>query len=156
MTQLWLVPVDERSFQRTIAEPIDLGDQDEKPEDFPDRARVWGVRTDPEQGEWERNRRNLERMETGDPLLIYRNSTSRYQAKARVGTFWYDTTYIRDRYWDGGPAVNVFAIGDYEEIDVEREEVNGILGYKEQFWPQGLWRVSDDRPTDQIVRRYDI
>lgn len=56
MTQLWLVPVDEASFQRTLVESIDLSEASDKPR-FPDEARVWGVRTDPEQGSWERNRR---------------------------------------------------------------------------------------------------
>jgi len=49
---LWLVPVDEPSFQRTLAEPIDLSDWNNRPDSFPERARVWGVRTDPEQGSW--------------------------------------------------------------------------------------------------------
>lgn len=155
MTQLWLVPVDEYSFQQTLADPVDLSDQDNKPDDFPDRARVWGVRTDPEQGDWERNRRNLEQMETGDSLLIYRNSTSKYHAKGRVGPFWH-TTYVRNEFWEGGPAIDVFAVEDYEEIDVEPEQVNQILGYKDMFWPQGLWRVSDDRPKNRVVRRFDI
>ena len=155
MTQLWLVPVDEQSYQQTLAQPIDLTERDEKPDDFPERARVWGVRTDPDQGTWERNRQNLERMETGDPLLIYRNSMSRYHAKGRVGPFW-RTTYIRDEYWDGGPAINVFAVENYEEIDVDPGEINEAIGYEEHFWPQGLWRVSDDRPTEQVVRRFDI
>lgn len=156
MTQLWLIPVDEPPFQATLAEPLDLSDRDDKPDDFPDRTRVWGVRTDPEQGDWERNRRNLEQMDTGDPLLIYRNSTSRYHAKGRIGSFWYDTTYVRDNYWDGGPAINIFAVEEYEEVDVDPEEVNAILDYKDQFWPQGLWHVSDGRPTDRVVRQFDI
>lgn len=155
MTQLWLVPVDEPSFQATLAEPIDLRDQDEKPAEFPDEARVWGVRTDPAQGSWERNRRNLERMETGDTLLIYRNSLSKYHATGRVGPFWH-TTYIRDEYWNGGPAIDTFAVGAYTEIDVSREVVNETLGYKPTFWPQGLWRVSDDRPTERLVRKLGI
>lgn len=155
MTQLWLIPVDERSFQQTLADPIEISEQDQKPDNFPDRARVWGVRTDLEQGSWERNRRNLDRMEVGDPLLIYRNSMSKYHAKGRIGPFWH-TTYIRDEFWNGGPAIDIFSVEEYEEIDVEPEQVDELLGYKDTFWPQGLWRVSDDRPTDRVVRRFDI
>lgn len=66
---LWLVPVDERSFQRTLAQPVDLSGWEDRPDDFPETARVWGVRTDRKQGDWKRNRRNLEKMEAGDPLL---------------------------------------------------------------------------------------
>lgn len=153
---LWLVPVDERSFQRTLAEPIDLSGWEGRPEDFPEIARVWGVRTDPAQGSWERNRRNLEKIERGDQLLIYRNSVSRYTATGRIGPMAH-TEYIRDEYWDGGPALDVFAVEGYDDsIDVEPAAVNELLGYEESFWPQGLWRVSDDRPTDRVVRRFDI
>lgn len=153
---LWLVPVDERSFQRTLAEPVDLSDWPSRPDSFPERARVWGVRTDPEQGSWERNRRNLDRMERGDPLLVYRNSVSRYTATGRVGPMTH-TKYIRDEYWDGGPALDVYVLKEYDgSIDAEPEVVNRLLGYEETFWPQGLWRVSDDRPTDRVVRRFDI
>jgi len=155
MTQLWLVPVDEQSYQRTLADPIDLGDRREKPDAFPDRSRVWGVPSDPERGRRERDQRNLQRMEPGDPLLIYRNSTGRYHAGGRVGPFWH-TTYVRDEYWDGGPAVDVFAVREYEEIDADPETINTTLGYKGSFWPQGLWHVSDDRPTDRIVREFDL
>jgi hypothetical protein len=110
MTQLWLVPVDEPSYQNTMAEPITLSDCKEKPEQFPEEARVWGVRTDLEQGSWERNRRNLKRMQHGDSLLIYRNSLSKYTATGHVGEFWLDTDYVRDEYWFGGPARDVYSV----------------------------------------------
>jgi len=153
---LWLVPVDEPSFQRTLAEPIDLSDWDDRPDSFPEHARVWGVRTDPEQGSWERNRRNLERMERDDPLLIYRNSESRYTATGRIGPMAH-TEHVRDEYWDCGPALDIYAVEGYDDsIDVEPETVNRLLGYKESFWPQGLWRVSDDRPAERVVGEFNI
>lgn len=46
--------------------------------------------------------------------------------------------------------------GYNDSIDVEQETVNRLLGYEESFWPQGLWRVSDDRPTNRVVRKFDI
>lgn len=153
---LWLVPVDDPSYQATLAEPADLSDWEERPDSFPERARIWGVRTDPEQGSWERNRRNLERVEHGDPVLIYRNSESRYTATGRIGPMTH-TEYVRDKYWDGGPALDVYVVEDYDDsIDVEPETVNQLLGYKQSFYPQGFWRVSDDRPTAQVVREFDI
>lgn len=154
MMQLWLVPADERSFQQTLADPVDLTDAPDKPPEFPDEARVWGVRTDPEQGSWERNRRNLARMEQGDPLLVYRNSESRYVATARIGPFWH-TTSVRDEYWNGGPALDIYAVEDYAELGLERETVNRVLGYEETFWPQGLWRVAEDLSIDRILHRLD-
>lgn len=155
MTQLWLVPVDEPSFRKTLDEPVDLRDYSQKPAGFPARPRVWGVRTDPEQGSWERNRRNLERMQSGDPLLFYRNSQSEYHATGRVGEFWH-TEHIRDEYWNGGPAIDVFSVEEYETVDATREVVNRLLDYKQNFWPQGLWRVADDRPTNQLVQKYNL
>ena len=155
MTQLWLVPVDEPSYQNTMEEPINLSECEEKPEEFPDEARVWGVRTDLEQGTWKRNRRNLERMESDDPLLIYRNSQSKYTAVGHVGKFWLDTDYVRDEYWFGGPAKDVYSIEGYQQIDLSREVVNTALGYKDSFWPQGFWRVSDDRPVQRLLERVE-
>lgn len=38
---LWLVPIDERSFQRTLAEPVDLSDWESRLDSFPETARVW-------------------------------------------------------------------------------------------------------------------
>lgn len=153
---LWLVPVDEPSFQATLAEPADLSDWEGRSDSFPERARIWGVRTDPEQGSWERNQRNLDRMERGDPLLIYRNSESRYTATGRVGPIAH-TEYIRENYWNGGPALDIYVVEDYNDsVDVEPETVNELLDYELSFWPQGFWRVSDDRPTQTIVREFDI
>lgn len=46
---------------------------------------------------------------------------------------------------------------DYDDsIDIEPCVVNELLDYEESFWPQGLWRVADDRPTERVVRRFDI
>jgi hypothetical protein len=95
-------------------------------------------------------------MEQGDPLLIYRNETSRYTATGRVGPMAH-TEYVRDEYWGGGPALDIYAVEDYDgSIDVDPATVNGLLGYNESFWPQGLWRVADDRPTERVVRQFDL
>jgi hypothetical protein len=156
MQNLWLVPVDEQSFQQTLGEPIDISDWPNRPDTFPEEARIWGVRTDPEQGSWERNKRNLERIEQGDPLLIYRNSTSQYYATGRVGPMTH-TEYIRDEYWDGGPALDVYVVEDYNaDIDIDRAIINNLLGYKKSFWPQGFWRVSDDRPINRVLQRVGL
>ena len=154
MPQLWLVPADAESYLRTLASPVDLSDAPDKPAAFPDEARVWGVRTDPAQGSWDRNRRNLERMEPGDPLLVYRNGEGQYVGRGEVGPFWH-TEYVRDTFWNGGPALDVFAVEDYREIDVPTSTVNRLLDYKEGFVPQGLWRVADDRPVTKLLQRLE-
>ncbi len=95
-------------------------------------------------------------MERADSLLIYRNSMSRYTATGRVGLMAH-TEYVRDEYWDGGPALNIYFVEDYDDsLNVAPETINRVRDYEESFWPQGLWRVSDDRPTAQVVRKLDI
>ena len=95
-------------------------------------------------------------MKRDDPLLIYRNSMSRYTANGRIGPMAH-TEYVRDEYWDGGPALDIYVVEEYDDsIDVVPETVNRLLGYEESFWPQGFWRVSDDRPMDRVVRKFDI
>lgn len=159
MTTLFLAPVDEDSYRATLEEEIDLSDWNERPPEFPVKARVWGVRTDMDKGRWSRNRNSWEQMSEGDPMLFYRKgnyglfSKPKYFARGRVGAMC-ETEYIRDRFWSGGPAVSVFAVEDYsEDISLNRNEVNEILGYKEQFWPQGLRKVDDERPVDRLLQR---
>ncbi|ELZ42019.1 hypothetical protein C463_11436 [Halorubrum californiense DSM 19288] len=95
-------------------------------------------------------------MERDDPLVIYRNSKSRYTATGRVGPMAH-TEYVRDQYWDGGPALDIYAIENYDDsIDVDPETINRVLGYKDSFRPQGFWRVSDDRPIERVARKFNI
>lgn len=156
MTQFWLIPADEPSYQKTLAQPRDLTAAPRKPAAFPDQARVWGVRTDPEQGSWERNTRNLEQMSPGDPLLIYRNNESHYVAAGRIGGPLWHTKWVRDELWNGGPALDIFHVDEWTPVNLDPETVNRILDYKENFVPQGLWRVADDRPTGKLVRRIGL
>lgn len=153
MSQFWLVPADEPSYQQTLAQPCDLTPAPDKPQAFPDNARIWGVRTDPEheQAPWDRNRRNLEHITPGDPLLVYRNSKNKYVAAGRVGGPIWHTKWVRDELWNGGPALDIFYIDEWTPVSRDPETVNQILGYKENFVPQGLWRIADDRPTDQLL-----
>ena len=82
MSSVFLAPVDD-SFERMVADGVDLTDWPDRPDDFPPRARVWGVRTDTDQGEWPRNRRNWRKMAVGGPVLFYDDGT--YVAAGRVG-----------------------------------------------------------------------
>jgi len=157
MTQLWLVPADESSFQQTLAEPCDLTSAPNKPDSFPEQARLWGVRTDPDHPEapWDRNKRELQRMEPGNPLLIYRNRKSQYVAFGRIGGPIWHTEWVRDEFWNGGPALDIFYIDQWTPIKLKPKTVHWLLGYKENFVPQGLWRVSEDRPTDRLLQHIE-
>ena len=157
MTSLWLIPADEKSFQQTLAEPRDLTSAPDRPDSFPECARVWGVRTDPEHPDapWDRNERNLDRITPGDPLLIYRNQESRYVATGYIGGPIWHTEWVRDELWSGGPALDIFHIDQWTPIDLEPETVNNLLEYCEDFVPQGLWRVADDRPTERLLQHIE-
>jgi len=155
MTQLWRVPATEPDYQETLAQPCDLTSAPNKPESFPDKARVWGVRTDSkhERGPFPRNENNLERMEAGDPLLIYRKMKGRYEAAGYVGGPIWHTTWVRNEFWDGGPALDIFYIDNWTPVHLDRRTVNQILGYEENDAPQGLRRVADKRPSDKLLQR---
>lgn len=156
MARTWLVPVDENSYQQTLAQPIDLTGWEDRPDNFPEQARIWGVRTDPEQGEWKANKRHLEQMETGDPLLFYRNSKGQYDAAGRIGQFTH-TDYVRDKHWNGGPAIDIYTVENYNpDLQISKKQVNQLLGYKEGHHPQGLSPVAADRSTDRLIQRLDI
>lgn len=158
MTQFWLIPADEPSYQQTLAQQRDLSSAPKKPKAFPDTARVWGVRTDPEHEDapWDRNNQNLERMAPGDPLLVYRNSQSQYVVAGRIGGPIWHTKWVRDKLWNGGPALDVFHIDEWSTISLDPEAVNRTIGYKENFVPQGLWRIADNRPTDRLLQRVGL
>ena len=47
-------------------------------------------------------------------------------------------------------------VGSDDSIDISWEQLNRVLGYKDTFWPQGFWRVSDDRPINSVLATFDI
>lgn len=150
---LYLVPMDEPSYRATVAEPLDLSDWENRPDDFPATARVWGVRTDPAQDSWERNQQTWERMESGEPLLFYLNGTGEFVAHGRIGVMC-ETDYIRDEYWNGGPAITVYTVEDYDDsVSVSLDEAKSILSYDDGFVLRGTHRVSEDRPVDRLLRQ---
>lgn len=155
MSSLFLVPVDEPSYRATLKDEIDLSDWKHRPDDVPKSTRIWGVRTDPEQGSWDRNRRNWRKMEPGDDLLFYRNGHGHYFATGTVGTM-FRTDYIRDEFWNGGPAIDIYTVEEYDEsVRLNTNEVNVVLDYDSSYYPRGLRRVADHRPTDRLHRLID-
>jgi hypothetical protein len=154
MSRVFLAPVDDESYRATLESEIDLRDWTNRPSDFPKQARVWGVRTDPDMGDWKRNRSSLDKMSKDDPILFY--SKGEFFARGRVGVLC-ETEYIREHYWDGGPAINVFSVDEYDEdLKLKRTELNDILGYSEHFHPQGLWLINQERPVEDLLDRVNM
>lgn len=95
-------------------------------------------------------------MERGDPLVFYRNKYSRYDAVGRVDTK-FETEYIRHHLWNGGSAISIYTVEDYDDsVSLDRSVVNRFIGYQDDFWPQGLWKVADDRPVERLLQRVGL
>jgi len=93
-------------------------------------------------------------MAEWDPILFYYNEE--YFAQGRVGVMC-ETEYIRDHYWDGGPAINVYTVESYsEDIELEREKLSELLEYSKNFHPQGLWIVNEDRPVEDLLNHIGV
>lgn len=155
MPQLWMVPVDASMYKATLSRPVDLTAAPDKPAEFPDRARVCGIRTDSEKGEWERNRLYLQFLTSGDHVLVFDTSKGRFTGSGRVGPRW-QTEYVRDRFWDGDPATDVFALEEYLEVGVPRVTVNRILEYDLDFYPRGFSKVADGRPIGRVLTHFAL
>lgn len=94
-------------------------------------------------------------MEPGEPLLFYLNGTGEFVSRGQVGEM-HETEYIRDEFWQGGPAVSIYTVEDYDNsVSIRLDDVKSILGYDDGFILRGTHRVSDDRPVDQLLRRVD-
>lgn len=152
---LWLVPIDE-TLRQTLEAPVDLTRWVGRTIDFPLFARVLGIRTGSGNGVRKRTQRYWEKMETGDPILVYQTNRDRYIAFGRVGQK-AQTRHFLETYWDDEAAVSVFTVDDYDDsLDLAPEAVNDVLGYAEDFRPHGLSKVSSDRPTSELLFFLDV
>lgn len=152
---MWIVPV-EPPFIETLETRLDLTEWEGRTVDFPFFARVLGVRTESVDADRTRNRQYWGSMESGDPLLVYRSDTEQYVGFGRVGAK-AETTYFDKAYWDDVGALNVFTVDDYDSsLALSPEQVNTVLGYEETFRPNGLSKVSADRPISDLLFFLDV
>lgn len=91
------------------------------------------------------------RLEPGDLLLVYRNSVSRHIVIGRAGAWRIPSTSATSSGAAARRSTSPSSKTTYNPIDVKRATVNELLGYEEAFWPQGLWRVRDDRPAAGVA-----
>jgi hypothetical protein len=95
-------------------------------------------------------------METGEPLLFYRNGEGRFFATGRIGAMG-KTDYVRNEFWNGGPADSVYEVRDYsEDVDISSGRVKSLLGYDEGFVVRGTHRVSEDRSIDRLLKTIGV
>lgn len=149
MSGLFLVPVDDdwiEQFERTVEQSVDIDPKD-APEQLQDigNARIWGT-TD--EG---RKRAYFEQMESGDPLLFY--NSGRYFAVGRVGTTFEDEQ-IGEWLWGKPESSFIFTVTNFHQTDLDVEEINEILGYKENNIPMGFNRPSE-KAISSLLQHYN-
>lgn len=150
MRDLFLTTIDNQfDFQDTVETPADLSDWPDRPTDFPEQARVWGIR------QAEQNKRAFEKMQQGDYVLFYENGTNEY-AGAGIIDSTCETEWVADHYWSNAERQLVFTVNEYHDVSVPLKEVNEVLEYKPAYHPQAVVRVSDRRPLSEALKLFDF
>lgn len=125
MTWLYLAQVGDdwlSEFQRTVAQPIEIEGNDipEELRDYED-VRVWGT-TD-----GKRKRTQFNQMEIGDLVFFHKDGI--FFASARVGQR-FISSEVGDWVWDSPKSQLVYTVSEYSEMNLPREELWKVLGYK--------------------------
>lgn len=149
-SNVFLAPCDPANFERTVLTEVDLGDYPDHPSALSgmETVRFWGVR------EGSRNETYFEKMESGDIVLFYQDGD--YVGTGRVGTTFEDEAgWASTTFWNDAPSWLVYTIEKFEQISVPKSVVNGVLGYQEDYNPQGLIRVAEHR-LDKRPASYEL
>jgi hypothetical protein len=100
------------------------------------------------------NKRTWEKMEVGDPLLIYRKGNFEYYAFV---TFRLHNPELAKHLWhintEGETWEYMYFLDKLSEISVPRKIFNELLGYEENFQPYGF-STTDNEKTKFIIERY--
>lgn len=112
------------------------------------QAQVWGTQI---HSQWQK-------VEQGDIALIYRQHELIARATVVLST---ENLDLADQLWRSGsehdswdaekPWKYLVFVDQVEEIEVDIEEFNALVGYDSGYWPQGFMRVADHR-LDRIER----
>lgn len=148
MSRLYLVPVGEEwtaDFDRTVDSPHDLsGDHPIDELNDLDEARIWGTTSG------ERKRTFFEEMESGDPLLFY--NEGEFFATGRVGRA-FESPQAGKWLWNNSDSRFVYTVKDFHRISIPRIELNMILGYSEDYSPQGFQQISE-KAMSRLLQQY--
>jgi hypothetical protein len=148
VSHLYLVPVGDdwiSEFDRHVTNPVDLASESiDELEDLQE-ARVWGTTAGP------RNRKYYESLDSGDPLLFYHDGE--FFASGRVGRV-FENSEVGDRLWGNPDSRFIYTVEDFAEISLPRHELNSILGYDDNYAPQGFLRVSADA-TSALLQEFN-
>lgn len=139
-SNVFLAPCDPGNFDRTVLTGVDLSEYPDHPDALAglDRVQFWGVR------DGESNRSYFEKMAPGDLVLFYQDGVY-------IGTGWIKSTFEDERmwasktFWKNAPSNLIYTLDDFTRISVPKENVNQIFNYAEDYHPQGLSRVTENR-----------
>lgn len=117
-----------------------------------DLVHVWGTSVD---GAW----RNVER---NDIVLVYhdggfvaRGQVLQLRHDPNLAEYLWKENVDHDRWDDESPWEYMTFLTDVEEVDVDIEEFNELVGYDETYRPQGFTRVADKR-LDQLAGKESV
>lgn len=148
MSRLYLVPVGDEwtaDFERTVDSPHDLsGDHPIDELSDLNEARIWGTTSG------ERKRKFFEAMEPGDPLLFY--NEGEFFATGRVGRS-FENPEAGKWLWNNGGSRFIYTVKDFHRISIPRIELNMILGYSENYSPQGFQQISE-KAMNRLLQQY--
>lgn len=145
---VFLTTVDE-DYNSTVASPVDLSDWPERPHEVSECARVWGV------NEAKQNKEAYDRMDVGDYVLFYRVGSEEYVGAGRIGALC-ESKWVAERYWTADDRTNLFILDAFSGRTVPLAAVNEALEYRSIYHPQGIVRVSDQRPLSKAVELFDL
>jgi len=146
MANVFLVPCDPGNYDRTVSSPVALCEYPDRPDPLQNmtEARFWGAR------DGEGNQSYFAKMRPGNFVLFYQNS--QYIGVGFIGTTFEDESgWVRTTFWKNAPSKLIYTINDFSSISVPRSKVNQIFDYKNDYYPQGLTRVADDRFTRRLA-----
>lgn len=116
-----------------------------------EKIKAWGAVPGPQ------NIRNWDNMHIGDKILIYRNKNYEYYAtisfklhnKELAKHLWKTNIYVEhEETWE-----YVYFLKDLTEISVPIKEFNELIGYAENYTPQGFTSISQER-IDYIMDKF--
>jgi len=112
-----------------------------------DRIHVWGTSVD---GTWQNVDRNDIALVYHDSGFVARGQVLLLKRDRDLAEHLWKENVDHDRWDDESPWEYMTFLTDVEEVDVDIEEFNALVGYDETYRPQGYTRVADKR-LDQLA-----
>ena len=145
----FLVPVTSPEFNRTVTSPVNLTELPMKQStlekvDMPEKAQIWGVKNS------NLNKKFYDKMTNGDYLFFYHDDHYRYFGRAG---YKFVNNIISKEYWGDISADMLYTITEFNNIDVSREALNKACGYKTNYQPQSIRRMSN-KAYQSLRREY--